>query len=366
METITKIAIINNRRDHVGITRYSVDLFHNIKNNNISVEMYQLFYSIKQPDVHNFPGLNFHFKYSEELNNFIIRFYTKSLKKMVNAPIIHLCDPSMSSLVKAFPNAFLTVHDLYFLNNVSNSRIASAFWKRSYKKIDSFMNILADSEFTKGELVNKLHINENKINVLYPYIDTNKFHKRFAVDRNQLGFQDKDFILLNVAYDSPNKNLRFLYNLMLKLPNHYKLLRIGYNRPQNIEYVRKKGLGSRVKFLGYVDDTSLLKCYSSSDIFIYPSNYEGFGYGPLEAMAFGLPVICSNIPIFKEVLSEYGVLIDNSDPEKWIDSILSFSDKDLYNLYSIKSTLKVRDFSREAQLTKLETIYKKVEPNIKY
>lgn len=46
---------------------------------------------------------------------------------------------------------------------------------------------------------------------------------------------------------------------------------------------------------------------------IYPSIYEGFGLPPLEAMACGIPVICSNVSTLPEVVGDAGILIDPSD-----------------------------------------------------
>jgi glycosyltransferase involved in cell wall biosynthesis len=56
--------------------------------------------------------------------------------------------------------------------------------------------------------------------------------------------------------------------------------------------------------------------YSAADAFVYPSEHEGFGLPPLEAMACGTPVLASNIPIFKEILGDGALLINPLDVQE--------------------------------------------------
>lgn len=59
-----------------------------------------------------------------------------------------------------------------------------------------------------------------------------------------------------------------------------------------------------VRYLGYVSDDRLADLYSTCFALIQPSWHEGFGLPVLEAMSFGTPVICSNIPSHREVGGE--------------------------------------------------------------
>ena len=72
-----------------------------------------------------------------------------------------------------------------------------------------------------------------------------------------------------------------------------------------------------VVFLGRVSDEDLPALYSLADIFAFPSLYEGFGLPPLEAMACGLPVVCSNTSSLPEVVGEAGVLVSPHDIDAW-------------------------------------------------
>jgi glycosyltransferase involved in cell wall biosynthesis len=77
--------------------------------------------------------------------------------------------------------------------------------------------------------------------------------------------------------------------------------------------VQQAGLAERVVFPGYVDDADLPALYSAAEAFVYPSLYEGFGLPPLEAMACGAPVICSNAASLPEVVGDAAVLVDPTD-----------------------------------------------------
>lgn len=75
--------------------------------------------------------------------------------------------------------------------------------------------------------------------------------------------------------------------------------------------------------LGYVPDEELRKLYCESELFLFPSLYEGFGLPPLEAMAAGLPVVCSSASSLPEVVGDCGVLFDPVSVEEGVRGVLS-------------------------------------------
>jgi glycosyltransferase involved in cell wall biosynthesis len=70
------------------------------------------------------------------------------------------------------------------------------------------------------------------------------------------------------------------------------------------------GLGSRVKYTGYMPDSDLPGVYSGALIFCYPSLYEGFGLPPLEAMSCGTPTVTSNVSSLPEVVGDAAITVD--------------------------------------------------------
>lgn len=82
------------------------------------------------------------------------------------------------------------------------------------------------------------------------------------------------------------------------------------------EYERWKTEYPDVKFMGMIKDEDMAAYYSMADIFTtYSFASEGFGLTPVEALACGTPVICSNMPAFREVLKDYATFVEPKQPE---------------------------------------------------
>ncbi|MEM3873262.1 MAG: glycosyltransferase family 1 protein, partial [Nitrososphaeria archaeon] len=339
-----------------GITRYSIDLFNNLKRHNEDVIFFQLFHPIELEGINNIKFLNLNSKYND-LGKPFSKFFVKNLKPVLKSDIIHISDPSIYGIHKIVQDAILTVHDLYYLDHNSNSILYSIYMRNAYKNIKRFKYIISNSIYTKNELINKLKINSNNVNVIYPYVDLDKFNYNKNKDKKSIGFSDDDIVILNVAYDSPNKNLRFLYELISKLPYRYKLVRIGKNNRANLEYAKKIGVINRIKFIENASDKELISFYHNSDVFVYPTSFEGFGYGNVEAMASGIPVISSNLDVIKEILDNAAILANPFDLSEYVDALVRLQDKDIYKEYSLKGLERAKVFSSEEQFRKLNEYY---------
>ena len=74
----------------------------------------------------------------------------------------------------------------------------------------------------------------------------------------------------------------------------------------------KARLGEDVVILGTVPDAEMPGWYQAADTFVFPSVKEGFGLVVLEAMAAGLPVVVSDIPVFREFLDRGEALLSRA------------------------------------------------------
>jgi len=78
--------------------------------------------------------------------------------------------------------------------------------------------------------------------------------------------------------------------------------------------IRRRGL-KRVRPLGRVTEAQKFDLLAKAAVFVFPSLYEGFGIPPLEAMAFGVPVIAAASSSLPEVLGDAAVYVEPGDAD---------------------------------------------------
>jgi alpha-1,3-rhamnosyl/mannosyltransferase len=125
---------------------------------------------------------------------------------------------------------------------------------------------------------------------------------------------------LTVGTLEPRKNLSVAIRAYSELPEairkRYPLVVIGMKGWHSAEIeklITPLERAGYLRVLGYVSREDLATIMAGATSLIYPSIYEGFGLPPLEAMACGIPVICSNVSSLPEVVGDAGLLIDPSD-----------------------------------------------------
>jgi alpha-1,3-rhamnosyl/mannosyltransferase len=133
----------------------------------------------------------------------------------------------------------------------------------------------------------------------------------------------------------------------------------GHQDPRYTEarqQVNALGLSDRVLFIGEVPNEDLPSLYSACDLFIFPSLYEGFGLPPLEAMASGAPVACSNASSLPEVVGNAAVLFDPSRPED-----IAAACRRVLSDHALQADLRARGRAQAARFTWEEAGRKTVE-----
>lgn len=128
----------------------------------------------------------------------------------------------------------------------------------------------------------------------------------------------KYFIYTGNAY--PHKNLNRLIEavvLLNKLQGKPVILKIASSRSiftTRLEaVVCKLSAESCIQLLGFVPDEKLTELYKNSVGFVFPSLSEGFGLPGIEAMEAGTLVLCSDIPVFKEIYKDAAMYFDPLD-----------------------------------------------------
>ncbi len=130
--------------------------------------------------------------------------------------------------------------------------------------------------------------------------------ERRASARAALSLYDGDEVLVAVGRQEWQKGhhvlLEALSELIARRPRVVLVVagRVGTMTPMLEEQVERLGVGRHVRFLGHRDD--LPEVLAASDVFVFPSLYEGLGGSVIEAMALALPVVASDLPALREVV----------------------------------------------------------------
>ncbi len=128
----------------------------------------------------------------------------------------------------------------------------------------------------------------------------------------------------------------------------------GWRNEATVQLVRDLGLEARIHFVGTVDEADKAALYSLSDVFAYPSFYEGFGIPVLEAMSCEVPVVTSKGSALEEVAGDAALLVDPNKPSEIARAILEIvKDTSIQNRLIKLGYLNVRRFSwaKTAELT---------------
>jgi glycosyltransferase involved in cell wall biosynthesis len=174
--------------------------------------------------------------------------------------------------------------------------------------------VMACSKMMRYEVVRFYNANPDKIKVLYPPLDTDKFNisikSKQSIFRKKFGISEskKSFLLVSSAHG--RKGLPMLLEIFKKLDSDkYELIVAGEGKTSSLDNVLN---------VGFIKETHEL--YSAVDFTILPANYEPYGQVVAESIACGTPVIISDKVGAKEIVGpQEGIVVSSFDPAKWVD-----------------------------------------------
>ncbi|MDD5555677.1 MAG: glycosyltransferase family 1 protein [bacterium] len=189
--------------------------------------------------------------------------------------------------------------------------------------------IIADSACSRADILAHLSPPPSRVRIVPLGVDP-KYRPLPAAVRGEvrgaLGIRDR--LALFAGRADPYKNLSTLVRAAETLNGrgrlHCAVAVAGETDPRYPEvgrYVAARGLGGDVLFLGSQDEEPLIRLYNAADLLAHPSLYEGFGLPPLEAMACGTPVVCSNRSSLPEVVGDAALLVEPEDAGALADAM---------------------------------------------
>jgi glycosyltransferase involved in cell wall biosynthesis len=235
----------------------------------------------------------------------------------------------------------ITIHDVMYLlpesvlapSKVFRQRLGNFYRKWVVRRVAKRSDcVVADSEFSKREVVEYLGVAPDRIRAIHLGIDEQFGRLATALTSPpiEIGGErlDGPFVLALGAGD-PRKNtlavIRAYGSRWRELPSQEKLVIVGlrdWRSSAAYNLAHELGLTKQVLFAGYVSEGLLAWLYASSRCFLYPTLYEGFGFPPLEAMACGTPVITSNCTSVPEVAGAAAILVDPTSERSIGDALM--------------------------------------------
>jgi glycosyltransferase involved in cell wall biosynthesis len=297
---------------------------------------YILFYNnskdIKMP-VFDSPQFSYRkFNYPNKLLNSSFNFFDLPQVDKMIGPVDAFFMPNINFISLSDKcKKVITVHDLSYLRYPHFWTVKSRLWHKTllYKQILQKADaIIAVSHSTKTDLIELLNIPSEKIKVIHEGV-SDKF--RPVLNQVELARVKKKYnlpakFILYLATLEPRKNVDGIIDAYNKLGLDVPLIiggGVGW-KSRRIQKLAAKN--TNIRLVGYVDEIDKRALYTLSNLFVYPSYYEGFGLPPLEAMACGTPVIAGANSSQLEVLGSAGLLVDPHNVEdiaQAIDVMLS-------------------------------------------
>jgi glycosyltransferase involved in cell wall biosynthesis len=230
--------------------------------------------------------------------------------------------------------------------------------------------LITDTDFTRREVSAYFGWSLDKVRAV-PLACSEEFRPRGADELTPLltkhGLTWQGYSLY-VGTIEPRKNLEVLFDAYGLLPwsirQHWPLVLIGYKGWRSeqlhtrIEAAVKEGWAT---YLGFVEADELPLLYAGARVFVFPSLYEGFGLPLLEAMASGIPVVCSNAATLPEVTGDAAAMCEPQDVDGLSELInRALQDESWRKLAIKKGLLQAGRFSWQHCAEETAAVYKEV------
>ena len=208
--------------------------------------------------------------------------------------------PAYSAPLRIRVPVVLTIHDISFETHPEWFTWRDGLRRRWFTRHAArrAAQVIAVSGFTRDELVAHLRLPPSRVSVVWSGI-----HRP-----NQAAASAREPLVLFVGSIFNRRHIPALIQAFARVAVRVpaaRLVLVGDNRSHPREdparLAAAAGIGERVAVRAYVDDAELTTLYARAMVFVFLSEYEGFGLPPLEAMAAGVPTIVGDTPVAREI-----------------------------------------------------------------
>lgn len=215
------------------------------------------------------------------------------------------------------------LHDLWAYKAPDTVTFAQGLYTRFviFSIKNTYEKIITVSDTVKTEIIDFFKCSADDVKVVY---NTFSFGENPIVSQteeeqqkilSQYNIKPKKYIL-SVATLNKRKNIPMLIEAYLHLETDVKLVLVGGANSEKFGSIDNKN----IIFTGYVEDDLLKVLYKNALVYAFPSIYEGFGIPIIDAQAFGIPVICSDLSVFREI-GQQSILYSQITINNWSEQL---------------------------------------------
>ena len=242
--------------------------------------------------------------------------------------------------------------------------------QRAYKRISKVDLITTDSIHSKKDICNRIEVPEEKVKVIYP--GCSKIFRPIDPElcRHQLrkNYALKTPFLFYVGGADFRKNLKRLIDAFktMKTRGYEGSLVLGgefflQDIPDVLKLrhqIKASGLAAWVVCPGFIPEADLPLFYSGSDLFVFPSLYEGFGLPVLEALQCGAVVMCGRTSSIPEVAGDAAVYFDPASEKSMVCAFESiYGDESAKHKFRAKGPLQAARFNWDRSAQTIHRLY---------
>ena len=263
--------------------------------------------------------------------------YPRWLRQQPAADVYHIVDHSYAHLAHVLPaeRVVVTCHDIDAFRTLlpggqRESTLPRAFVKRALTGLQRAAAVVCDSEATRSELLANSLVSADRTSVVpiavHPSCTVAPDAAADAVAATltgPLGASD----LLHVGSTIPRKRIEMLLEVLARVADRrpdVRLWRVGgpFTDAQAARACQL-GVAQRITVMPFVTRPVLAALYRRAALVVLPSEREGFGLPVIEAMACGTPIVCSDLPVLREVGGGAAEYCAPGDPAEWSTRIVA-------------------------------------------
>jgi glycosyltransferase involved in cell wall biosynthesis len=273
--------------------------------------------------------------------------------RMHQAPINHVLDNSYGHLLY-FINPLHTVVTSHggtpqTWRQWNREGPAMRFFDWAFNGALHAARIIIVSEYSKRELIEHYDYDPARVHVVHHGVD-DAFRvlteDARAATRAQYLQSNESGLILHVGHCAARKNVEGLlrsFSVIIRSSERpYRLLQVGGIFAESQQrLIDELDIANHITQVPSMPNRQLVDLYNAADAFAFPSLYEGFGIPLIEAMACGVPVVCSESDLFREVCSDAALFVDSQNAEAFAAALArTLSDK------ALATTLRARGLDR--------------------